>query len=44
MELKEKQKLKVSYAGFPDMLDSLFRECMVDTHDERNLHLCLGKS
>jgi len=27
MNLKQQQKLKVSYGGFPDMLRDCFREC-----------------
>jgi hypothetical protein len=43
MNLKGEQKLKVSYAGFPEMLENCLRECQGkdEGNGERANHLLL---
>lgn len=46
MNLKNEQKLKVSYGSFPEMLENCFRECQEGTEFQgegnKNNHLLLG--
>ena len=40
LTLKNNQKLKVSYAGFPEMLENCLRDC--EDADNRSHFLALG--
>ena len=43
MTLKNEQKLKVSYSGFPEMLENCFRECQeYNSGESKATHLVLG--